>query len=105
MKIFKYPLYYHSVPEIVRLPVGAKVLCAGIQEHNSPKTVLWALVDEGAELEERIFILAFTGHDIEGKVENTYNTLFFPNNIVAHLLELSGVEGADPKKDERLIKM
>ncbi len=104
MKIYKYPINYYSVPEIIRLPIGAKVLCAGIQENNDPKTVLWALVDEGAKKEERIFMLAFTGKEIEGKIENTYNTLFFPNGIVGHLLEVSGVKGNDPEKDERLKK-
>lgn len=102
MKIFKYPLFYYTEPELIKLPKGAKILQAGIQEENDPKTVFWALVDPEAELEERTFILASTGGEIFGKVENSYNVLQFPNGIVTTFLELSGVKGNDPTEDPRL---
>ena len=102
MKIYKYPLYYHSVPELIKLPKGAKVLQAGVQIENDPKTVLWALVDETAELEERKFLLAMTGQKIEGTVVEHYNVLQTEAGIVLHLLEVRGVGACDPQEDDRL---
>jgi len=103
MKIYKYPLYYHSVPEVVRLPKGAKIIKAGVQEHNDPKMVFWALVDEKAEIEKRILMVVMTGQDIEGEVVKVFNTLTIEKTgIVATFLEVKGVEASDPEKDDRL---
>ena len=104
MRIFKYPLYYYSVPEIVRLPKGAQITTFGFQLNNNPKTVMWALVEENNEIEERIFKLVMTGHSIGGEVKLIYNTIEMPNGIVLTLVEVSGVKGNDPEKDDRIKK-
>ena len=107
MKIYKYDLHYHSVPEIVRLPKNTEIVDFGIQEKSFK---LWALVDPEAEKEERVFVLVMTGQDIPWNVKQTFGTrVVEESGIVVHLLELLDVEKGtgplsanDPQEDERL---
>ena len=72
MKIFKYSLFCHSVPESVQLPKGAQVISADVQHSN---IVFWALVDpNGKYNDNRKFLLAMTGQEIQGKVVKVFNT-------------------------------
>lgn len=71
MKIFKYPLYCLSAPEMVELPKGAKVISANVQHSN---IVFWALVEESSVRERRTFLLAMTGQEIDHKVIEVFNT-------------------------------
>lgn len=101
--IYKYPLYYMTVPELVRLPKGAEIIQLGYQENNEKsKSVLWALVDSDEQEEERVFMIAWTGQPIEGNVIKVYNSVQFPKGIIGTLVELKDIEGNDPKNDERL---
>ena len=102
VKIYKYPLFYHSVPELLRLPKDAEITSFGVQMQNNPKTVMWAKIDTDNEIEERIFFIAMTGREIPGKIVKVYNTLQTENNIVMTLLELSDVVANDPQKDTRI---
>ena len=95
MKVYKYQLNYFSKPEIVKLPIGAKIIEAGIQKINQggeiPETqfVFWALVDESAEKEERTLSLALTGQEIKGEVLKVFNTFTLPRTgIVLTFVEL-----------------
>lgn len=101
IKVYKYGLNYHSVPEIVYLPVGAEVTGLGYQEKNDPRTVMWAVVDDRNNLEKRMFFIALTGQEIPGKVVYAYNTIEV-NKCVMTLLEVTDTEGFDPKEDDRL---
>lgn len=58
--IYKYelPLPRANGPFFLDLPQGARVLSTAIQ-HGVP--VMWALVDPGAPMKERQFLLAPTG--------------------------------------------
>ena len=114
--IYKYKLNYTTVPEIVRLPKGARIVDFGVQ-NSSEDIVLWALVKPipdridktgkviHGELEERVFMLAFTGQEIKGKILEMFGTkIVEKTGIVIHLLELdpTSVKPFDPKNDERL---
>ena len=85
MKIFKYNLNHIHCPELIKLPKDAKITGFGIQMQ---KPVMWALVDEDNVLEERKFILAFTGKNIPGNVIKSYNTIDIGGGYIATLLEL-----------------
>jgi len=58
--VWKYPIPKQR-EFVVSMPTGAQGLCVQVQL-DSP--CLWALVDTGAPLEERRFLLAGTGEDI-----------------------------------------
>jgi len=103
MKIYKYELHYYTAPELVRLPKGAEVIQMDVQDRPDYRgAVMWALVDPEAEIEERVFLLAYTGADIPGEIVKVHNTITTPVGLVVTLLELKGVKGFDPEKDERL---
>lgn len=105
MKIFKYRLNYHSYPEIVRLPRGAQIGTFDIQlaENGDGSTVLWALIDENEEIEERVFMIAMTGQEIPGNVTHIYNTVQFPGGLVGTLVELDkNTKAFDPASDDRI---
>lgn len=101
--IYKYILHYTQVPEIVRLPTGAKIVDFGIQT-STEDIVLWALVDPDAVIEERVFMLAFTGQEVEGVIIEIFGTkIVAKTGIVIHLLELepASVKPFDPETDDR----
>ena len=108
-KIYKYDLNYHSVPELVRLPVGAEIIDFQIQNDAFK---LWALVDPKAKEEKRVFVIAMTGQEIPWKVEKSFGTRIIESTgIVVHLFELKEVKDGkdpllanDPLKDDRLNK-
>ena len=101
--IYKYTLNYTQVPEIVRLPKDAKIVDFGIQT-LSEDIVLWVLVNPELEIEQRVFMLAFTGQNIEGEIIQMFGTkIVEKTGIVIHLLELNpkSVDPFDPENDER----
>lgn len=100
-KIFKYKLNYTTVPEIVRLPRGAKVIDF---DRQGMSVQLWAMVEPNNEIEKRVFMLAFTGQELLWKVKEAFGTrLIKETGIVIHLLELEDVLHAnDPETDDRL---
>jgi len=61
MKIFKYRIPAGDSSSI-EMPVGAKILSVGVQNVN--EIYIWALVDEMAKKEVRVFYVFGTGHDV-----------------------------------------
>ena len=101
-KIFKYDLHYYSVPEIVRLPAGAKVIDFQIQNRAFK---LWCLVDSDVDdIDTRVFILAMTGQPLEWEIVTTFGTrVIAETGMVVHLLELSpDTEAKDAADDDRI---
>ena len=58
--IFKYELKATN-KQTIKLPYGSKILSVGVQ---GAEVYIWALVIPDAELEERVFEIFGTGHDI-----------------------------------------
>ena len=76
--IWKYPLPI-SGQVTVKMPKGAEVLSAKSQ-HGRDVT-LWALVDDSAEEEMRLFVIVGTGHPIL-PVEGDYRKLKFLATVI-----------------------
>ena len=89
MKIFKYYIDHLTENQFsLDLPKGSAVLSF---QNQLEKFVVWALVDETAELQERKFILLSTGEKIDEKVKfkNFVCTAQFQNeSLVFHLFEI-----------------
>lgn len=62
MRMFKYPLPVEGKAELM-LPVGAVPRHVGWQSgFMTPQLVLWAEVEQGAQLERRVLYVITTGH-------------------------------------------
>jgi hypothetical protein len=87
--IFKYPIMADG-SLVIALPKGAKILDVQAQ-HGNP--FIWALVDDEAPKEKRVFEIYGTGHPIKNITEPTareYIGTFQLNggSLVFHLFEL-----------------
>ena len=73
------------------MPIGAEILCVKPQQD---KTCLWALVENSAEKEKRIFYIHGTGHTITQPENKKYIDSFFPpgSQFVWHLFELKNTD-------------
>jgi hypothetical protein len=79
--VFKYTL--HSTEGTVQLPVGAKILLAGVQDTGIQ---LWAEVESTAPLISRQFFVVGTGHEMPtGRLE--YISTVFVGMLVWHIYE------------------
>ena len=58
--IYKYPLQVDDV-QMVRMPQGATILDVQVQ-HGQP--CVWALVDPARPLQDRVFCMFGTGHEV-----------------------------------------
>lgn len=88
MKVYKYPviypvIQYPGVPAAVTLPIGARVLCSGVQ---AGIFVIWAEVPEGTGAEERVFSFLPTGGTVPPGA--TYINTVFTGEFVWHCYEL-----------------
>ena len=90
-KVYKYSIASHQKPQLVRLPRGAEVLKAELQSFTN-EMVLWALVDPDVDvaIDDREFILAFTGQELPSDNYKYINTFMVAINqvIVLHFFEL-----------------
>jgi hypothetical protein len=83
--VFKYevPIDDHVT---LSMPVGAELLCFANQR-DVP--TLWALVDPGAAMVERRFLLVGTGHPVGGEILRHVGTAQFRGGaLVFHLFEI-----------------
>jgi hypothetical protein len=69
----------------IMMPKGAKILTVQMQ-NDTP--YMWAIVDVDAELEERVFEIHGTGHNIRNIDEHEYIGTYIDNPFVWHLFEL-----------------
>ncbi len=69
----------------IMMPKGAKILTVQMQ-NDTP--YMWAIVDVDAELEERVFEIHGTGHNIRNIDEYEYIGTYIDNPFVWHLFEL-----------------
>ncbi len=69
----------------IMMPKGAKILTVQMQ-NDSPH--MWVIVDVDAELEERVFEIHGTGHNIRNIDEYEYIGTYIDNPFVWHLFEL-----------------
>lgn len=85
MKVFKYPIdlieYFN-----VNIPNGGVLLSFQVQE-GVP--MLWALVDENRQLEQRKFRVAGTGHPITDNIKAFVGTIQMESGLVWHLFEIN----------------
>ena len=84
MKIWKWSLKITDT-QTIEMPHGAKILCVQTQR-GDPQ--LWALVNEGGNLEQRIFATYGTGHtvpDSPGEYVGTYQVV--GDQLVFHVFE------------------
>lgn len=87
--IWKYEVNPDGRGQTHRMPKGATILTVQMQ---GPAVCVWALVDPGAQDEERTFHIYGTGHAIVGADGLRYIGTFQPNDggspLVFHLFEL-----------------
>lgn len=70
----------------VHMPVGAKPLYVGVQDNTA--LCIWAQVDTTAELEEREFVIAGTGHELPEKTGKYLGTVMFnEGELVFHVFD------------------
>lgn len=93
MEVWKYDI--EIGPAFTReMPVGAEVLAVGIQGPLPVRPYFWALVEPGAEREERAFVVHGTGPVSEVQPDETYlGTFQLPSSgaavpFVGHLFEI-----------------
>ncbi len=85
MKIYKYLI---SPDSSIMMPVGAKVLCVGVQRDE---TYLWAMVDPDAPGEERHFRAIPTGQQFDPTGMEYVGTFHGVEGwTVFHLFEVKG---------------
>lgn len=85
-KVYKYTLDWDDYTTLM-LPVGARILHFDVQ-HGKPQ--IWALVDPEAEMINRVFRLAGTGHPIiEEDIAHIGSTLMLDGKFVWHLFEVT----------------
>mgnify|MGYP000965629744 CR=1 FL=1 len=65
-KVYKYEIKSGEYQDLL-MPKGAKILTVQVQGRS---VCIWALVNPDNELESRRFLIAGTGHAIEGSVDN-----------------------------------
>ena len=85
--IWKFPVPIQDTIR-VSMPVGAKILCAQMQQGNP---YIWALVDSQKPIEEVSFLWRGTGHPTEDEVGFLHHYVgtvqMADGNLVFHLFE------------------
>lgn len=88
MKIFKFTL--SPTFPIVKMPKGAGIISA---QSQGDSVCIWAIVDPDAPLEERLFEVIGTGHEIPpGKRRFIDTVQLMGGSLVFHVFELMGEE-------------
>lgn len=87
--VYKYPIQTYDLLSsggrfVVNLPVGAKVVLAGIQRGAH---VLWATVNPEADHQPREFVLRGTGHPIPPNMQHVYSYMQDDGDFIWHLFE------------------
>lgn len=99
MKIYKYNLDPHKIdtPQVVSMPVGARVLSAGVQAtaNGEVTIVVWAEVEPEAEMEANPFYIAFTGSDTPAGPTWRHLTTLQVGGYVLHIYESMGLRGGN----------
>lgn len=83
--IYKYPVPPAPSKFILMLPKGAEILCVQMQ---SGEPQIWALVDPGAEEEERKFVTLGTGRQYKKLSKSQYIGTFQTPFFVWHVFEI-----------------
>lgn len=82
-KIFKYIL--HSVSTPLSVPVGAETLCC---KKQNDKPCIWMLVDPDAPMENRLFTIYGTGHEMPDNPGKYIGTFYeYSGTLVFHVFE------------------
>ena len=87
-KVFKYPLELKS-EQRVEIPVGASYLHVDVQRGQ---ICLWALVEDDAQCEMRLFLIAGTGHPVPENVtsmEHVGSVLTDNGAFVWHVFDIT----------------
>lgn len=84
MKVFKYSLPILGETEVM-MPIGARVLSIDLQR-GVPQ--IWALVNDGNDLEKRCFLIAATGEKITYVAPLFIGTIQMDNGFVFHCFEI-----------------
>lgn len=89
--VHKFPLPVQPIAELI-MPEGAKVIHADYQQSEwdwGPQAIMvWALVDDTAAMEERLFFVTGTGHPVPEGVEHVATVQI--SQYVWHVWEPAG---------------
>ena len=87
--IYKYPLDEVD-RQTISMPKGAEILSLQVQ-NGTP--CIWALVNKGADMEDRTFVMIGTGHPIMDELysgaEYIGTAIVFNDTLVWHVFELT----------------
>ena len=87
-KVFKYELNGCAQLTELDMPVGAKVLCVQTDQKTDTPCI-WAIVDEDAPLETRVFEIIPTGVGFTDREDVVYIGTFqtYSGHFVGHVFE------------------
>ena len=84
--IYKYPITSPKTIVALKMPVGAEII--HVAEQNGLLT-LWAIINLGAEVEDRHIVIHGTGAPFAGSESDFIGTAIMRNGNVWHLFEMA----------------